>query len=250
MKLAAVRKLLKRIESVYAPAAFASSFGAEDMLLTDLIAREFPGIEIFTLNTGRLPKETLELMEQVPAHYGIPLHVYQPDPAAVANYVATNGANAFYESVDLRKSCCGIRKVEPLARALTGKKAWLTGLRREQAASRQNLDDWEYDETHKLHKFNPLIDWTEQEVWDYLRENNVPHNKLHDRGYPSIGCEPCTRAVKPGEDARAGRWWWEGKAGAQECGLHVKEGAVETAGVSAIPKYAAIQIRVVEEADA
>ncbi len=240
MKLAALRKLLKRIESVYAPAAFASSFGAEDMLLTDLIAREFPGIEIFTLNTGRLPKETLELMESVPAHYGIPLRIYQPEPAAVAEYVTTHGANAFYESVDLRKSCCGIRKVEPLARALAGKKAWLTGLRREQAASRQNLDNWEYDEAHGLHKFNPLIDWTEQEVWDYLREHKVPYNKLHDRGYPSIGCEPCTRAVKPGEDTRAGRWWWEGKAGAQECGLHV----AETAGASAIPRYAAIPIRI------
>ncbi len=236
-KLAALRKLLKRIESLYAPAAFASSFGAEDMLLTDLIAREFPGIEIFSLNTGRLPKETLELMESVPAHYGIPLHIYHPEASAVVGYVSVHGANAFYESVDLRKACCGIRKVEPLARALAGKKAWITGLRREQAASRQNLDNWEHDDVHGLHKFNPLIDWTEQDVWDYLRANNVPYNKLHDRGYPSIGCEPCTRAVKPGEDARAGRWWWEGKAGAQECGLHVSD---------APPAYSQIPIRVVD----
>jgi len=237
-KLQRLRALLARIEREFAPATFASSFGAEDMLLTDLIAREFPGIEIFSLNTGRLPNETLQLMETVPLHYGISLRIYSPEASAVAQYVTTNGADAFYESVDLRKSCCGIRKVEPLGRALIGKRAWLTGLRREQAASRQELTETEFDAAHGLQKFNPLIDWTHDEVWAFIRDNNVPYNKLHDRGYPSIGCEPCTRAVKPGEDARAGRWWWEGKAGQQECGLHVAD--------SAATGYSAIPIRVID----
>ncbi len=241
-KLQRLRTLLARIERDFAPATFASSFGAEDMLLTDLIAREFPGIEIFSLNTGRLPKETLQLMEAVPSHYGIPLRIYHPEASAVAQYVAAHGADAFYESVELRKGCCGIRKVEPLARALAGKRAWLTGLRREQAASRQELTESEFDAAHGLQKFNPLIDWTHDEVWAYLREHKVPYNKLHDRGYPSIGCEPCTRAVKPGEDARAGRWWWEGKAGQQECGLHVADAAA--------PAYSAIPIRVIDQVGA
>ena len=237
-KLERLRALLAKIERDYAPATFASSFGAEDMLLTDLIAREFPGIEVFSLNTGRLPQETLEMMDTVPLRYGISLRIYSPVASAVAQYVATNGADAFYESVELRKSCCGIRKVEPLGRALAGKRAWLTGLRREQAVSRQEMAESEFDAAHGLQKFNPLIDWTNEEVWAYLRENNVPYNKLHDRSYPSIGCEPCTRAVKPGEDARAGRWWWEGKAGQQECGLHVAD--------SAATGYSAIPIRVID----
>jgi phosphoadenosine phosphosulfate reductase len=221
-KLEHAKALLGRIESEFSPAAFASSFGAEDMVLTHLIATEFPGIEIFTLDTGRLPKETLDLMHKTQAKYDIALAIYRPHGPAIDAYVKEHGANAFYESVDLRKACCGIRKVEPLGRALSGKKAWLTGLRREQSASRGSLGESEFDAAHKLTKFNPLIEWTQDDVWAFIHANGVPYNTLHDRGYPSIGCDPCTRAVKPGEDARAGRWWWENaQSGQQECGLHV-----------------------------
>jgi len=228
-KLARTKELLARIERDFAPAAFASSFGAEDMVLTDLIASEFPGIQIFTLDTGRLPAETVVLMHNAQAHYDVTFAVYQPEAAAVEAYVKKNGANAFYESVDLRKACCGIRKVEPLGRALAGKKAWLTGLRREQAPSRRDLGEQEFDADHGLTKFNPLIEWTNEDVWAFIRANDVPYNALHDRGYPSIGCDPCTRAVKPGEDPRAGRWWWENAAsGQQECGLHVSQGTTHS----------------------
>ncbi|HEX9390824.1 MAG TPA: phosphoadenylyl-sulfate reductase [Usitatibacteraceae bacterium] len=236
-KLARLKTLLARIEQDFAPAVFASSFGAEDMVLTDLIAREFPGIEIFTLDTGRLPQATHELIAATRARYGIAVQVYTPDTGAVENYVSTLGRDAFYESVANRKACCGIRKVEPLKRALHGKKTWLTGLRREQAPTRQNLGESEFDEAHGLAKFNPLIDWSNDEVWAYIRANEVPYNALHDRGYPSIGCEPCTRAVKPGEDPRAGRWWWESKQDQKECGLHVAE-------ASAAPPYTQIAIKV------
>jgi len=235
-KLGRTRELLARIERDFAPAALASSFGAEDMVLTELIASEFSGIQIFTLDTGRLPKETISLMHNAQAHYDVAFSVYRPQAGAVDAYVKEHGANAFYESVDLRKACCGIRKVEPLGRALVGKKAWLTGLRREQAPSRRDLGEQEFDADHGLAKFNPLIDWTNDDVWAFIRANDVPYNALHDRGYPSIGCEPCTRAVKPGEDPRAGRWWWENAtSGQQECGLHVSQsqGAV-TASLSNI----------------
>jgi phosphoadenosine phosphosulfate reductase len=221
-KLTQTRALLAKIERDFAPAAFASSFGAEDMMLTHLIVNEFPGIEIFTLDTGRLPKETLELMHRTQAKYDIALAIYRPHAPSVEAYVKQHGLNAFYEGVDLRKACCGIRKVEPLGRALQGKKAWLTGLRREQSASRNQLGEQEFDADHNLTKFNPLIDWSHEDVWAFIHANDVPYNALHDRGYPSIGCDPCTRAVKPGEDARAGRWWWESaQSGQQECGLHV-----------------------------
>jgi phosphoadenosine phosphosulfate reductase len=220
-KLPALRERLASIAQQFQPAAFASSFGAEDMVLLDLIAHEFPTIEVFTLDTGRLPQETLALVAESALQYGVEIQIYRPLPASVEQYVKTSGLNAFYESVELRKACCGIRKVEPLARALDGKRAWLTGLRREQAASRATMAEAEFDATHGVEKFNPLIDWTNAEVWEYIRANKVPYNALHDRGYPSIGCEPCTRAVKPGDDPRAGRWWWEQDAGQKECGLHV-----------------------------
>jgi phosphoadenosine phosphosulfate reductase len=239
-KLARLKTLLGRIEKEFAPAVFASSFGAEDMVLTDLIAREFSGIEIFTLDTGRLPQETEDLIEATEARYGLLVRSYTPDADAVERYVATKGRDAFYESVENRKQCCAIRKVEPLKRALKGKLAWLTGLRREQAASRQNLAESEFDEAHGISKFNPLIDWNNEEVWAYIRTNGVPYNTLHGRGYPSIGCEPCTRAVKPGEDARAGRWWWEGRQDQKECGLHMGEAAP----LHASEKFAHIAIKV------
>jgi phosphoadenosine phosphosulfate reductase len=192
------------------------------MVLTDLILKHAPKIEIFTLDTGRLPAETYDLIGKIKEHYGLNIRVYFPEATAVEAYVNQNGLNAFYESVDLRKSCCHIRKVEPLRRALKGKKAWITGMRREQAVSRQNLAESEFDADNGLQKFNPLIDWTEKEVWNYIRTNKIPYNALHDKFYPSIGCAPCTRSVTPGEDVRAGRWWWEQENG-KECGLHVRK---------------------------
>ncbi len=223
-KVARLRELLGRIERDHAPAAFANSFGAEDMVLTHLIATEFKGIQIFTLDTLRLPKETYELMHQAREVYGFRLVIYTPVIDLADDFVRRHGAFSMYENIDNRKSCCHLRKIEPLNRALAQKKAWLTGLRREQAPSRKDLGESEFDADHQLTKFNPLIDWSEDDVWAYLHANGVPYNTLHDRGYPSIGCEPCTRAVKPGEDPRAGRWWWEqtGAGGLQECGLHVK----------------------------
>jgi phosphoadenosine phosphosulfate reductase len=229
-KVASLKVLLEMIETEFAPAVFANSFGAEDMVLTDLIAREFRGIRIFTLETGRLPRETLELMKQAQAKYDFELGIFAPKPEAVDEYVKTRGLNAFYESVENRKACCHIRKVEPLGRALAGKRSWLTGLRREQAASRRDLRESEFDLDHGITKFNPLIDWSNDDVWAYIHAHGVPYNPLHDKGYPSIGCEPCTRAIKSGEDPRAGRWWWENAdAGQQECGLHVK--AVDTSAL-------------------
>jgi len=223
-KIERAKVLLAQIESEYAPAAFASSFGAEDMVLTDLIARHFRGIELFTLDTGRLPPETYELMQKTTEHYRRRIKVYFPESSAVENYVRLNGINGFYDSVAQRKDCCHVRKVEPLKRALAGKRAWITGLRRDQAPTRENLGESEFDADHGLQKFNPLIDWTQLEVWAYISANQVPFNVLHDRGYPSIGCAPCTRAIAPGEDVRAGRWWWE-IADLKECGLHPAKAA-------------------------
>lgn len=218
--MTAVVSLLEEVCSAWLPAAFATSFGAEDMVLLDLISRHARAIEVFTLDTGRLPEETYGLMTVVRERYPMPVRVYYPNTAALEAFVRLNGPNAFYDSVAQRQECCGIRKVEPLGRALRGKKAWLTGLRREQSAGRADLALREHDEAHGVVKFNPLLDWTTGEVWDYLREREVPYNPLHDRGYPSIGCAPCTRAVEPGQDIRSGRWWWERDAG-RECGLHV-----------------------------
>jgi phosphoadenosine phosphosulfate reductase len=207
-------------EEPYAPVAFATSFSAEDMVLTDLIARHAPWIETFTIDTGRLPEETYRLMQETRQRYAFPIRVFFPEHHAVERYVREHGPNGFYESAELRRTCCHIRKVEPLRRALQGKASWMTGMRREQALSRQDLAVREWDEAHDLHKINPLADWHGEEVWDYLRRFEVPHNPLHDQGYPSIGCAPCTRAVNPGEDIRAGRWWWETDALGRECGLH------------------------------
>ena len=216
-----VREQLVRIEGDFSPAALASSFGAEDMVLIDLIAKDRFEIGVFTLDTGRLPRETLDLIETVRNRYAIAVEVFTPRSDAVAQYVDHYGRDGFYESVEARKACCGVRKVEPLRRALQGRKGWITGLRREQSDSRGSVARVERDETAGILKFNPLADWTNDDVWEYLRAHDVPYNALHDRGYPSIGCEPCTRAVKPGEHARAGRWWWEQDGAKKECGLHV-----------------------------
>ena len=217
------RAILERIVAEFTPAVFASSLAAEDMVLTDLILKNKLPIGIFSLETGRLHKETLAVLEQVKAHYGYDIALFRPQTEAVDAYVAANGLNAFYDSIEMRRECCRVRKVEPLGRALLGNKAWITGQRRAQSATRSDLRVEEDDPAHFMTKFNPLADWSEDEVWQYIRANDVPYNALHDRGYPSIGCEPCTRAIQPGEDVRAGRWWWENPE-SKECGLHVVDG--------------------------
>ncbi|MDR3413549.1 MAG: phosphoadenylyl-sulfate reductase [Formivibrio sp.] len=222
-KLADTLALLKKIEAQYSPAIFAHSFGAEDMVLIDLIARHQLNIEAFSLDTGRLPAETYTLMAKGAEHYPeVKVAVFFPDAAQVEAYVNSKGINAFFESVELRKECCRIRKLEPLKRALAGKKAWITGLRREQSPTRTDMAAQEFDSGNGLEKFNPLLEWTEKEVWAYIRANDVPYNELHDKHYPSIGCAPCTRSVAMGEDIRAGRWWWENPE-LKECGLHAKK---------------------------
>ena len=200
----------------------ANSLGAEDMVLTDVIATNKLAIEIFSLDTGRLPLETYDLMAKVQAHYGLKLKFYYPNHEAVESFTRENGINGFYDSVALRKACCHARKVEPLGRALAGKQAWITGLRAEQSTTRTDLPKQQFDEGNGLIKLNPLSAWTEKEVWAYIRLNKVPYNALHDKFYPSIGCAPCTRPVSIGEDVRAGRWWWENPE-TKECGLHVKK---------------------------
>lgn len=221
---------LAAIERDYAPAVFANSLGLEDMVLTDLIASRFPRIGVFTLDTGRLPEETYRLMDRVADRYGFRMAVVFPDTTAVETFARQHGLNPFYESHALRRQCCQIRKVAPLARALSAKKAWITGLRRGQAATRTDVPFSQIDPDHGLHKFNPLADWTEDDVWGYIRHFDVPYNELHDRGYPSIGCAPCTRAIAPGEDVRAGRWWWE-DARTKECGCH---GSAEEADIKEV----------------
>ena len=203
----------------FAPVCFANSLGAEDMVLTDLIAKHKFDISIFSLDTGRLPQATYDLMQELGKHYGVPLKVYFPDNAAVEEYVTQNGVNGFYNSVESRKACCFVRKVEPLRRALQGKGAWITGMRRDQAVTRGTLEVSAYDADNRLQKFNPLLDWSNKDVWAYIRKYNVPYNKLHDQFYPSLGCAPCTRSITMGEDIRAGRWWWENPED-KECGLH------------------------------
>ena len=221
--VAATQATLERVAAGFTPAVLASSLAAEDMVLTDMILKAKLPIGIFTLETGRLHAETLAVIGKIKESYGYNVELYRPEPAAVENYVTQHGLNAFYDSVELRKECCRIRKVEPLKRALSGKQAWITGQRRSQSSTRAALDVQEHDEAHGLAKFNPLADWSEDDVWHYIRNHKVPYNALHDKGYPSIGCEPCTRAIQPGEDVRAGRWWWE-NPDSKECGLHIVDG--------------------------
>jgi phosphoadenosine phosphosulfate reductase len=231
-RVTAARELLGKITREHAPTVFACSFGAEDMVLVDLIARDELAIGVFTLDTGRLPEETHALIERARDRYGIRVDVFFPDRRAVETLVAEHGVNGFYRSADIRRSCCKVRKVEPLSRALVGKRSWMTGLRREQSADRGDVPLEAADEVHGLRKFNPLAWWTHDDVWRYLRQNDVPYNALHDRGYPSIGCAPCTRAIEPGEDPRSGRWWWE-RAERKECGLHPRAVPVHAAAVTA-----------------
>ena len=203
--------------------ALASSFGAEDVVVIDMLKRINPGARVFTLDTGRLPYETYALIEALRERYNLTTEVYFPQADAVETMVREHGVNLFYQSIESRKLCCGVRKVEPLGRALSGLDAWITGLRREQAVTRASVQIVELDQDHGgVLKINPLVDWNADDVWNYIRTHQVPYNALHDQGYPSIGCPPCTRAVKPGEDARAGRWWWESPE-TKECGLHVSK---------------------------
>ena len=221
-KVADARHLLRAIADDFSPAVFASSLGAEDMVLTDLIVTERLDIEIFSLDTGRLPAETYALIAKVKSHYGLTLRLYYQRHDLAEAWTRENGINAFYESVELRKGCCHFRKVEPLQRALAGRKAWITGMRAQQSATREDLPLRSLDVgSGGLEKFNPLTAWSEREVWAYLKQQQVPYNALHDQFYPSIGCAPCTRAITPGEDVRAGRWWWE-NPDSKECGLHLK----------------------------
>ncbi len=202
--------------------ALASSLGAEDQVLTDMILKIDKRAKIFTLDTGRLPKETYNLIENVNQKYKIKLKIFFPDYKLVQNMVNQKGMFSFYESIENRKECCYIRKLEPLKRALSGLEVWITGLRASQSITREKCEVIELDKTNGLIKLNPLINWSEDDVWSYIKEHNVPYNKLHDMNYPSIGCDPCTRAVSDGEDIRAGRWWWENPE-SKECGLHIKE---------------------------
>lgn len=223
---------LRGIAAQYPGVGLASSLAAEDMVLTHAIFSENLAIEVFTLDTGRLNPETLAVVDAVEARYGRSLTVVYPDADAVAAYVNEHGAHAFYESVPLRKACCEIRKVIPLRGALAGRPAWITGQRREQAVTRGSLPEQEFDSVFGLEKFNPLAAWTFEDIWAAIRTLNIPYNALHDRGYPSIGCEPCTRAIRPGEDLRAGRWWWE-SSDSKECGLHA--GNLSTIPVKVLP---------------
>lgn len=218
-KISRTHGLLQDIQGTYAPTVFANSLGAEDMVLTHMIAEVAPAIEMFMLDTGRLHDETYQLLERVRERYGIQITTYFPSTSEIENYVNVFGSNAFYRSVEMRKACCNVRKVQPLRRALQGKNAWITGLRREQSVTRADLKTSEWDGTFNLQKFSPLLEWTQDDVWTFIKQFNVPYNALHDRNFLSIGCAPCTRAVAPGEDVRAGRWWWE-NPDSKECGLH------------------------------
>ena len=200
---------------------FSSSLGQEDQVITDAIFKNDLPIKIFTLDTGRLFSESYELLERTTARYKKPIRVYFPEASDVEEFVTTKGVNSFYESVENRKECCNIRKVKPLNRALHGADVWITGVRAEQTDSRKEMQVIEWLEDKQLYKFNPMLHWTYAEVVDYLKEFYVPYNPLHDKGFISIGCAPCTRAVEPGEDPRAGRWWWE--TSQKECGLHMQE---------------------------
>lgn len=225
------RELIEKIERSTLPEAvglvaelfpgkvvFSSSLGQEDQVLTDVIFKNNIDVSVFTIDTGRLFNETYELLDKTLARYKKPIKVYFPEAPDVEEFVLAKGINSFYESVDNRKECCFIRKVKPLNRALEGAKVWITGLRASQSDNRRQMPMIEWSEERQLYKFNPLINWTFEEVMDYLKGHFVPYNALHDKGFISIGCAPCTRAVEPGEDPRAGRWWWE--TSQKECGLH------------------------------
>jgi len=211
---------------------FSTSFGWEDQVITHMIFSNHLPINVFTLETGRLFPETYYVWNRTMEIYGKVIHAFYPKNEFLEQMVNAKGPNSFYESVENRKECCGIRKVEPLNRALSGNKCWITGIRAEQSVTRLLMDDVEWDEQHNLIKFHPIYSWTLDEVKEYIKKNNIPYNTLHDRGFPSIGCAPCTRAVQPGEDFRAGRWWWEDQS-KKECGLHETNEVIKNEQTSA-----------------
>jgi phosphoadenosine phosphosulfate reductase len=214
----AVVALLRDAVAQHGRVVYANSLGAEAMVLTDLICTEVPAIDLFSIDTGRLPEETLNLLDRLERRYQRRIPLLYPDTQAIERFVRERGVNAFYGSLEARLRCCEIRKVEPFKRAIAGYAAWVTGVRREQSEGRAQAQAQVRDERYGLAKISPLLEWSEAEVWAYIRARNLPYNALHDRGYPSIGCAPCTRAIEPGQDQRAGRWWWE-QPESRECGL-------------------------------
>jgi phosphoadenosine phosphosulfate reductase len=215
----------------YKNVCYANSLGSESMVLTDLIWEAVPEIEIFSIDTGRLYPETYDLIERVQQRYGRALRIYYPDAVETEQWVGENGINGFRDGLEQRRGCCAIRKVGPFRRAVAGHGAWVTGIRRGQSASRALAAPVEWDKEYGLHKVSPLLDWSEKEIWDYIRKKRLPYNTLHDSGFPSIGCAPCTRAVQPGEDERSGRWWWE-RDDSRECGLHPRRKIPATAAAA------------------
>jgi phosphoadenosine phosphosulfate reductase len=223
---------LRAAVSQYKNVCYANSLGAESMVLTDLIWGSVADIEIFTLDTGRLYPETYDLIERVQRHYGRRLRIYYPDTAKLEDWVEQHGINGFRDGLEQRLGCCAVRKVAPFRRAVAGRAAWVTGVRRGQSPSRALAAPVEWDAEYGLYKVSPLLDWSERDIWDYIRDRRLPYNRLHDIGYPSIGCASCTRAVRPGEEDRAGRWWWE-NADARECGLQPRRSSRPTPEVLA-----------------
>jgi phosphoadenosine phosphosulfate reductase len=220
-KLKTSQEILKwAFDNLHPKIAMASSFGAEDVVVIDMIMKINPQARIFTLDTGRLNQETYDVMDEIRKKYRVNIEVMFPNQTEVEQLVRVNGLNLFYESIANRKICCDVRKVHPFNRMISTLDGWITGLRADQTEVRLKANKIEIDEQHNgIIKINPIIDWTWEQTWDYIKKNNIPYNKLHDNGFPSIGCEPCTRAIKPGEPLRAGRWWWELNSH-KECGLH------------------------------
>jgi phosphoadenosine phosphosulfate reductase len=217
--LAPIEALTKLAEQFPGEVIFSTSFGWEDQVISHMIFANHLPIKVFTLETGRLFRETYSVWAATMNRYQMPIHAYYPNNELLEEMVSKKGPNSFYESVENRKECCGIRKIEPLKRALKGNKIWITGIRAEQSVNRHDMHDLEWDEQNQLVKFHPIFNWTLDEVKAYIKQYNIPYNSLHDKGFPSIGCMPCTRAVAEGEDFRAGRWWWEDQS-KKECGLH------------------------------
>jgi phosphoadenosine phosphosulfate reductase len=218
-KATSVRELLSSAVQRFGKAIYANSLGAEAMVLTDIIWTHVPQVDIFSIDTGRLHEETYELLEKLERRYKKRLKIVYPETQSIEKLVGVQGVNGFFHSTDARRNCCATRKVEPFRRAIEGYGAWVTGVRREQSAARALGQPIEWDGLYNLQKVSPLLDWSEEQIWQYIRARQIPYNALHDKQFPSIGCAPCTRAILPGEDQRAGRWWWE-QAESRECGLH------------------------------
>jgi phosphoadenosine phosphosulfate reductase len=221
-KVAAAVQLLQQAVQTHGRVVYASSLGSEATVMTDLIFTHAPQIDIFTVDTGRLPEPTLELLERIERRYQRRIRVVFPEAQRVQNYVADHGINGFYRGLAERQSCCHIRKVEPFQRAIVGYNAWVTGVRHDQSAERARNQPVEFDARYRIQKVNPLLPWTHEDIWAYIRGRSLPYNPMHDAGFPSIGCAPCTRAIEPGQDSRAGRWWWESQD-SRECGLQPRK---------------------------